>query len=126
MTVIAPPTNRLTALINVIVDTLLKGFGEDAAIVAAISAEPILATGFGNWFLIRAVRYFGDLLDTNIKINVDNIAIRFQNGLFKDQYDATIAKMKQTTTDPGVSNANKLKAIQAAKDAADAIIHRSK
>lgn len=126
MTAVAAPKNRLVALANTILKTLIEGLGEDAAIALAISLEPGLAAGFGNTVLTKVVGWLGGQIDPAIAERLDNVIIRQQNAAIKTTYDSTIDDMKKVTTDPGVSNADKIKAIQAARDAADHLINRNR
>lgn len=126
MAIIHAPENKLVLVINTILDFLIKGLGVEAAIAAAVAQVPWLGLPVVNWILRQIVGAIAQSLDTQIKINLDNILIRFQDDVRKIEYDDSIDQLKKAISQPGVSDADKAKAIQDAKDSLDRIIHRAK
>ncbi len=126
MAALPAPTNKLVDIVNTVLDVLLLGLGANAAITAATSAAPWLGLPIISWIFRQIVMAIADSLDTKLKASVDIIVIRFQNGVRKAEYDDAINQMKTAMDNPGVSDADKQKAIDAAKAAVRALVNRNK
>ncbi len=113
-----PPTNQLVQIVNTVLDFLILGLGEKAAIAAATAQAPWLSLPIISWIFSSIVAAVASSIDTNIKKNVDIVIIRFQNDVRKIEYDQTIALLNKTPSDPA--------AIQAAQDALNLLINRNK
>lgn len=112
------PKNDLVEITNKVIDYLIKGLGENAAIAAAEEQAPWLAMPV----IKNVFRFFVDLLatslDDRIKINIDIIIIRHQNDSRKEEYDKHVEEIKKPGATP--------EQIQAAKDALDSLVNRNK
>lgn len=118
MTDIATPTNRLTAIVDIVLDFLIKGIGANAAIAAAVSAEPWLGLPIVNSIFSWAVNLFASRFDLGLQKNVNAIVIRFQNDEQKDAYNQAVAAVNK----PGATDAE----IEAGFASIDAFINRNK
>lgn len=117
MTQVDAPKNQLVSGINIVLDTLIKGLGVDVAYSLVVAQVPWLALPIVSSIVRWILNSIASSLDTNLKINVDIVVIRYQNDLRKTEYDSAIAKIKQ----PGASDAE----IKAAKAAIDQLVSRT-
>lgn len=123
-TPIAAPTNRFVAVVNAVLDNLIQGLGVNAAIAAATAAWPPLAGPFLGYIFRQIVEWFAGIFDVKLKAFVDQQIIRVQNEIRKAAYDAAIEDYKKSLE--GASDADRAKALQAAKDAMDRLINRNR
>jgi len=119
------PKNALLDLINQIIDWLIKGVGKEVVIAQAKAAQPWLNIPIISWFFTGAVGILASALDNGIKTNVDNIVIRFQGDERKAAYDSAIDQLKKDSYE-AKSKEDHEKALQAAKDALDRLINKSR
>lgn len=112
------PTNRLLNAIKIVLDNLIKGLGEDAAISAATAAEPWLAWPVVKQIFAMIVSAAGTVLDEQAYNFAAILTIRAQNNMAKYTYDGSIAPIQTGSATPAE--------LQAAKDAMDKLINRNK
>ena len=116
MATVQAPSFPLVDIANLVLDTLIKGLGEDAAIAAATAYAPWLALPIINWIFKQIVSVAANALDTQLKAGVDIVIIRFGNDIRKKEYDAALEPVKAGKATPDE--------IQKARDAIDALVHR--
>ena len=115
---IAAPTDRLTALINQVLDGLIKGLAAQAIITDAKTSEPWLNLPVFSWLLKTIVTAAAANFDAITEKNIDVFTVRFQNSADLDAYNAILSKVNT-----GVPNAQD---IAAAKAAIDQLVSRTK
>lgn len=118
MAEVAAPTNKVVTVLNAVLDALIMGLGVEAAVLAATSQVPLLGLPIIKDLLRFAISKFADSLDTRIKVNLDNIIVRFQNDARKADYDKALEPLKKGTPTS--------EQIQTAKDNIDSIVRRSR
>lgn len=89
------PVNSLVSWVNQVLDQLIQGLAADAVIAAQVAQYSFLGWPIIYGFFSFAVHQLATLLDTNIKINVDNIIIRFQNNSNLSDYLSAINTFNQ-------------------------------
>ncbi len=94
------PINKLVAVINLTVDSLLMGLGVEATIAAVYVQAPWI-----NVPIVRsAFRFMVEKLATSIDLwiekRIDNIVIRYQNDSRKNDYDKQIEIIKRPGASP--------------------------
>lgn len=118
--VIAPPINRFRRLVDIILDGLIKGIGEEAIIASAVSAEPWLALWGINWIFTSGIGVIANAFDTKMKIGFGVLITRYQDQVRLDAYNKMIANFKQATPEEHAA------ALAASKAAADAMISKDR
>ncbi len=111
------PKNDLVTAINSVIDILIKGLGADAAYAAVVAQVPWLGLPVISYFVKLVINHLAGAIDTNLKINIDIIVIRYQNQSLKEQYDKALESLK---TKLEVSDEE----LKAAKLAIDHLIHK--
>ena len=118
------PVNKLLLAVNTLVDGLVMGLGKEALLLEAKAAVPWLALPIISWVFGWIVNWVASSIDVSLKKNIDILIIRFQNDARKADYDKAITKLQQAEA-TGTEEDN-AKALQAAKDAINALVHKSR
>lgn len=123
---VAAPEDVLVKVVNIVFDVLIENLGEAAAISAATTYLPWLGLPVVREIFAEIVSIIAQNIDKQTKINVDNWIILMQDDVLRDRFMAAVAAFKMANENTGVSDADRAKALQDARDRADAVIHRSK
>lgn len=118
MAEVAAPTNRLVSVVRAVLGALIEGLGVEAAVDAATVQMPLLGLPIIRDLFRFAVSKFAGMIDGEIQIRVANIIISIQNDARKSEYDKALEPIAKGNPTP--------EELQAARDAAIAIIRRSR
>jgi len=122
--VLPAPKNRLTALINKILDGLIKGLGATAIIADCEAAEPWLKLPVISWMFQGTIKIAAGETDEVLAKNIDVVTIRFQDNANLGAYNTIIAPIKNPPA--GITPAQQAANLAAAKAAIDALVNRNK
>lgn len=112
------PTNTAISIVKIILDSLIEGVGEDAAVAAAIAYAPWLATPIIKQIFTWGVDQVASAIDQDLFKIAIQIVIKIQSTELKQEYNDAIIPIVQGAPSPAE--------IQAARDAADRIINRNR
>jgi hypothetical protein len=123
---LSAPTNWFVTAVNAALDALIKKLGADAAYAAVIAAVPWLGAPVIGYIVKSAISTFASIFDTKLKVFVDDLIVKAQNEARLIGYESAFDTLRTVFNNPGASNEEVLRDIQAAKDAADRLINRNK
>lgn len=115
---IPAPTNKAIDIFKMVLDQLIEGAGEDVAVSVAVAYEPWLATPVVNILFKWFVSLLAQFIDENLYELGAKIIIQIQSTENKQAFnDAMVPIIGGSPSDAE---------IQAARDAADALIQRNR
>lgn len=118
------PKNGLVAAVFAVIDILVLGLGENAAIAAGVAAAPWLKLPIISSLFGWVVKALAEALDSVLKLRIGKLIIRLQGGAKQVEYDTVIDEFKQAPPASVDAEAH-AKALQKAKDAIDRMVDRS-